>query len=201
MTAQVADIVFYRGKPYSLAGVSGQKELYEPKTYGMKPVGICTACWRGYQCEYAVDHEKLILRNLAINLDLTATMAGISHAVPISATELFGVSPVANSNKDRWFQFEYKGMTGPIPYSGGLLIADDFIRELYVHMGFHPAWKYREVHELIFEQGKLESAADRSEQMAQLREGVKRESLELGRDAKRTDIEAWVDKSFSLKYS
>ena len=45
-------------------------------------------------------------------------------------------------------------------------LADGFIQNLYVHMGFHPAWKYREVHELLFEDGRLLHAQDRSAAMA-----------------------------------
>ena len=199
MTAQIADIVFYRGKPYSLAGISGERELFDPGSHGMKARGTCTACGRGYHCTYAIgDGGQLILRDLAINLELTAAITGVSHPLPISAPELFGVNPNKDPEKDGWFNHSYKDMSGPIPFTGGLLIADDFIRELYVHMGFHPAWKYREVHELIFEQGLLKSATDRSNQMAQLREGIKVESLKPNRTA---DIGAWVEKCFSLKYS
>lgn len=42
-----------------------------------------------------------------------------------------------------------------VPLSGGLLLGEGFIQELYVHMGFHPAWKYLHVIELIFEGGQL----------------------------------------------
>lgn len=54
-----------------------------------------------------------------------------------------------------------------IPFSSGLLLGDGFIRELYVHMGFHPAWKFERVVELIFEGGQLTRSHDRSEQLAE----------------------------------
>jgi hypothetical protein len=31
----------------------------------------------------------------------------------------------------------YRDLRQLIEFTGGLLLADDFIRELYVHMGFH----------------------------------------------------------------
>ena len=39
-------------------------------------------------------------------------------------------------------------------------------------MGFHPAWKYEEVHELVFESGILESESDLSSRMAEIRDKV-----------------------------
>lgn len=49
--------------------------------------------------------------------------------------------------------YEFKDV--PIPLSGGLLLGEGFIQELYAHMGFHPAWKCLHVIELIFEGGQL----------------------------------------------
>jgi hypothetical protein len=87
-----------------------------------------------------------------------------------------------------------------IGYTGSLLLGHDFIRELYVHMGFHPAWKYREIHELVFDKGRLVNAADRSTEMAMLRD-----SLSGTKDAPGSimneDVAAWVERCFSLKYN
>ncbi|HEV8061785.1 MAG TPA: hypothetical protein VGP68_18045 [Gemmataceae bacterium] len=103
----------------------------------MKPVPRCSACWRGFFCTYLVEEPRLLLDQLSICLDEPAT-------------SLFGVSPKLDEGKIRLFDVVYEGLRRPLLYSGGLLLAQDFIKELYVHMGFHPAWKYREVYELIF---------------------------------------------------
>src|SRR5262249_28106356 len=135
------------------AGINGEG-LFDPAEHGMKPVGISTACWRGFVCAYRVEDQALILDNLSVHL------AG-------SAPDLFGIRPN---------QFEagvnYEDLSHKVPYTGGLLIAREFIKELYVHMGFHPAWKYREVHELVFENGTLIQQADRSDEMAELRHRI-----------------------------
>jgi hypothetical protein len=55
------------------------------------------------------------------------------------------------------------------PFTGGLLLGAGFIRELYVHMGHQPAWKYTEVLELTFDDGRLTLVHDRSELMGQRR--------------------------------
>ncbi len=41
---------------------------------------------------------------------------------------------------------------------------------LYVHMGYHPAWKYEKVHELIFENGLLIEDRDISAKMKEYRD-------------------------------
>jgi hypothetical protein len=52
--------------------------------------------------------------------------------------------------------------------SGAVVAAHcGFIAELYVHMGHHPAWKYTQVLELIFDDGCVAALNDRSELMAQ----------------------------------
>jgi len=45
----------------------------------------------------------------------------------------------------------------------------EFTRDMYLHMDLHPAHKFRVVHELIFEDGNLQEAFDRSQEMANFR--------------------------------
>ncbi|MGH2607253.1 MAG: hypothetical protein ACRDG5_11745 [Anaerolineales bacterium] len=71
----------------------------------------------------------------------------------------------------------YEGLNHPLPFTGGVLAGKDFIRKLYVHMGFHPAWKFATVHELRFEAGRLTGRADRSEAMARQREALEGKPL------------------------
>src|SRR5262249_46427671 len=101
MTAQVTDAVSYRGQDYSIAGING-KGLFDPAEHGMKPVGICTACWRGFVCAYRVEGQALILDKLSVDL------AG-------SAPDLFGIRPnqfAAGVN--------YEDLSHKVPYTGGL---------------------------------------------------------------------------------
>ena len=187
MTAQFSDQVRYRGKGYSLAGRNGPG-LFDPTAHGLEPVGTCSACWRGYVCAYAVQDRKLLLDALAVCLDGPAR-------------PLFGVAPKPDKRGIRLFDAVYEGLAHPLPYSGGLLIAADFIEELYVHMGFHPAWKYREVHELVFRDGELVQEADRSEQIAEFRRELGDRPLEPARDARQTDIRRWIEQCFSQDYT
>jgi hypothetical protein len=186
MTAQFPDSVKYRGKSYSLAGRNGSG-LFDPTAHGLTPVGKCTACWRGFVCTYAVEGGHLLLDSLSICLNA-------------SAPALFGILPKPEEGQFRLFDAIYEGLAQRVPYTGGLLLADDFIEELYVHMGFHPAWKYREVHELIFRDGELIHAADRSALMAELRRKMSNRPREPGVGATRAEIARWVEECFNQEY-
>jgi hypothetical protein len=169
MTAQFSDNVRYLDRDLALSGVKGS-ELFEPKRHGLEPQMQSTACWRGFVCTYAVSDGGLFLEELRIGLsppEEQEVQAG-------RGKPLFGQTP---RYVDAWDEhIVYERLHAPVAFSGGLLVAADFIRELYVHMGFHPAWKYREVHELLFEKGRLVEARDCSQAMHGVRERL-RESL------------------------
>jgi hypothetical protein len=186
MTAQFSDPVKYRGKRYAIVGKNGTG-LFDPTLHDMKPVGKCSACWRGFVCTYAVEGGRLLLDAFAVCLD---------NLAPV----LFGVSPKPDEGRIRLFDAVYKRLNHRVTYTGGLLLADGFIDELYVHMGFHPAWKYREVHELVFQDGTLVQEDDRSEQIAEFRRELGNRPLEPGTGAKRAEIKRWIEHCFSQDY-
>ncbi len=90
-----------------------------------------------------------------------------------------------------------------MPFTGGLLLANDFVQDLYAHMGFHPAWKFHNVREVLFEAGRLTGDIDRAAEMAEVRtkfiEQAKSSGERVGRPAD-VEIEAWIEKCFSREY-
>jgi hypothetical protein len=184
MTAQVSDTFDYVNETYSLVGVKGTG-LFKPAAHGLQPVGMCTACWRGYQCEYGISRERrLLIMNLSVMV--------------------MGNPPKINGVKaekgNSFFTHRYQGLNLPIIYSGGVLLGSGFLTDLYVHMGFAPAWKFRKVHELIFDGGQLTAAHDRSEQMRAFREEMKDRNLGPENPDDRASVEAWIARTFSLEY-
>lgn len=164
MTAQINDIFRCRKHDYSVAGIS-EGELFEPSLLDLKPAGTCSACWRGYQAGFALSDSRLVLDALHVNL----LKAGEGYEREEGPT-INGVKPARPQGKYDWFNNHYEHLKYHLEYTGGLLLADGFIQELYVHMGFHPAWKYERVVELIFEAGVLKREFDRSERMAEIRQ-------------------------------
>ena len=179
MTAQYNDLCFHRGTEFSVAGISGSG-LFDPGSVGVKPVGFSSACWRGYIAHYTVNDAKLFLTSLHI---------GLPQGQP---PRLFGVSPAST----KWLGWLYDGFQLPIAFTGGLLLASGFLKELYVHMGFHPPWKYERVSEVLFDAGRMVEEHDRSIQMAAVRTKLSREEKQLHDQS----IPRWIEKCFSRDY-
>jgi hypothetical protein len=193
MTAQINDTCFHRKIHFDLAGISGDG-LFEPSRVGLKPVAICSACWRGYVAHYSIIGEALFLTRLCVYLsEDDAALARTGKGL-----EIFGVMPVAQTK--RGANFLYRGLRVPILFSGGLLLADEFIPELYIHMGFHPAWKYKNVREVVFDSGMLAQDDDRSSEVAQVRAELIKDNPQSRGMPRQNEIEAWVKKCFSRDY-
>jgi hypothetical protein len=86
-------------------------------------------------------------------------------------------------------------------FTGGFLIASGFMDEFYVHMGFHPAWKYKKVHELIFEKGHLVQASDKSQKIAEIRSKMRNLELSPMPGASLDEFSEWINNCFSRDYS
>ena len=196
MTAQFPDSFIYNDKEYDLVAYSAE-EPFNPTQLGFNPVGACSACWRGYIAKYSLEaDENLILKDLSLSLFEVTGM----EMKAIRGKSINGVLPAQDDHLS-FLNNHYENINLSLRYTGGMLIVDDFIQDLYVHMGFHPAWKYREVHELIFEEGRLRSANDRSAEMAEIRKDLAERSLRPDMDAGWKEIFAWIERTFDQKYS
>jgi hypothetical protein len=186
----------YRGREYTLAGIS-EGELFDPSLLDLEPAGTCTACWRGYQAVFGLAGSRLVLDALHVNL--LAPGEGYERQ---EGPTINGVKPIGPRVEHDWFNNHYEGLNYHLEYGGGLLLADGFIRELYVHMGFHPAWKYETVIELIFEAGVLQQEFDRSERMAEIRRTVmeSRPEHDPDRTPTREEIARFVERAFDRSY-
>lgn len=190
MTAQFSDSVNYKNEEFAIAGMRGDG-LFSPRNFGLEPQPISTACWRGFVCWYQLQSEILQLQKLWIRIEqpLEDTRKAIGPT-------LLGVRPKYVESDGC---LAYENLNYPVAFSGGLLIGRDFISELYVHMGFHPAWKFCHVHELLFEDGVLLVARDLTSEMEHVRAKVSTRSLQPKNAGKET-MQKWVEKCFSLDY-
>ena len=145
MTAQEPDSFIYNNRNYHMVAYSAEEPI-NPASLGFEPVGLNSDCWRGYISVYSIDEDKrLILKHLYLGLYDPIEQLG----KPIQGKPIGMVSPVTPDDYDDEFFFlnnHYKDVDLIIDYGGGILIGNGFIDELYEHMGFHPAWKYGEVH-------------------------------------------------------
>jgi hypothetical protein len=191
------DELALNGDAFEIVGKNGDN-LFDPADYDLKPVGACSACWRGFVCRYVVENCRLYLDRARLSLAKDQQLRVDYNRDPPT---LFGKSAKSTMGKEpRIFNAVFDDLHTPIAYSGGLLIAKDFIRELYVHMGFHPAWKFRIVHELIFNGGELVESHDRSAAIDEFRNDMKDAPLKPGADSTRGEIRQWIERCFSQDY-
>jgi hypothetical protein len=66
VTAQFQDGFGYEGHSWRLLGISGG-ELFDPKSVGIHPQKMCSACYRGFVCGYDVTSEGIFLGELVVN--------------------------------------------------------------------------------------------------------------------------------------
>jgi hypothetical protein len=195
MTTQISDGVFFEGTQFALCGCNGN-ELFEPTRYGLIPTMASTACYRGWMSEYSVA-EELLLQDLYVFHDAGLPAKNrrpngptINSIPPISPNSLCG------------FNCLYKDLNLPIPFTGGLLLGDGFVKQSGFNMGFHPYWRYESVIELIFENGKLSRAEDKSSIALEVRNkhlvsGV----LGINEIVGDKEVTRWIEQSFSLSYN
>src|SRR5262245_7836915 len=113
MTAQINDTFFYRGEEYNIAAIQGQR-LLKPQDFGMEPEALHTACWRGYYCEYKLEGGEFFLAQMTM-------LEKDNNYVPIQ-----DISPEIKDH-----EATYKGLRVKVPFTGRMLLAKDFIDEMY----------------------------------------------------------------------
>ena len=165
VTAQISDFVELDGTTYSIAGVDGGP-LFDPAAHDIQPTAISTACWRGYVCWYGVETGELRLTKLV--LGIASKVAG--QPVEPGRSLLGSVAVPTDSPVGGGLEIDGIGLL--VPFTGSLLLGEGFVRSTYVHMGFHPAWRFESVVELLLTDGTLTGRHDRSAEFAAIRQRI-----------------------------
>lgn len=190
ITAQIPDIFRFENEEYAIAGVNG--EIFIPEKWGIHPVGMCSANWKGYLIIYVLHDDKLVLNQLRVSLG----EFNERDFTPKMGPEINGTQPEYDPLQEP--NNSYEDLNLPLNFTGGILLGKDFIQELYVHMGFHPAWKYKTVYELVFQDGKLIEKRNLTEKMEEIR--FKLTDKPLKPDFSKTDLQEWIQSTFRLDY-
>lgn len=181
MTAQISDSVVYRGRTFTLAGINGTG-LFEPSQHGFRPLSLSTDCRRGFYCTYEVVDASLRLKDAYIVLGQ-------------QPRGLFGIPSEYDPSESL---HSFRELHAPVPFTGTLLLAGGLLRDLTVNMGFHPAWKFSEVHELLVENGQVLCAEDRSAHMAEARALLSVLPLRPKDPRDNQEVAEWVSRCFRL---
>lgn len=159
MTAQIGDQFRYKNAEFEITAQRPHLQ-FNPLDYGIIPEAACTACWRGFWCVYDISPDGIFLSDLYIN-------SAVDYY-----PEICGVRPEKRAEDDFLSYMGhqlYKGLNIKIPYTGKILIGDNFLRLFYIHNGFQCPWGYRKLIELVFEDGKLVAANNHSRIAAKIR--------------------------------
>jgi hypothetical protein len=157
-TAQIPDKFMFKGSEYSLIGKT-EGEFARPEQFGMSPVMIHTACYRGYYATYELTDKGLFLRELTMR-------EKDEKYLPIS-----DISPEMNTNEHR---ATYHNLNVPVQFSGKIRLAKDFIRDFYIHMGYQKPTAFKTVLDITLKDGRVVEIKDRSEEMEKKRGAFKK---------------------------
>ena len=119
MTYQLRDTFILNGQEYGIEQIiSNNYSWFNPYHYGFSPYYTCTACWRGYQCCYAINEGRLNLITLNINNngDKYPTFKKIEADI------------IKSHN---WFSASYNNIFFDFKVTGKVIVAKDFIYEKY----------------------------------------------------------------------
>ncbi len=186
MTGQIPDRFRYEGEEYDLVGLDGEK-LYEPIDFGITTQMASTACWRGYQMVYDCRDGKLILDEMHTR---TSDKIVVNGVTPEEPEKEGGYS---------FFNTIYKDLGLKTKFTGSVLLAKDFISEMYVHMGFQSPDSYRIVIEVHAVDGDIIEVKDLSDEMEKRRR-TGRVAPSMPDSDGDSDIKDWISDRFSLDY-
>ncbi len=118
---------------------------------------LSTACYRGFYATYELKEGTLFLKELTLR-------EKNRNYLPIE-----GIEP-------EWeeYQATYHNLKVMVPYTGKIRLAKDFIRELYIHMGFQKATAFKTVLDITLKDGRIVEINDRSQEIEQKRGAFKR---------------------------
>jgi len=156
MTAQIPDTFLFKGEEYSLIGIQGG-DLASPEKFGMEPLMISTACYRGFYGTYELTEEALYLRALTIR-------EKNGNYLPIE-----GIEPVKED-----YQATYRRLSVAVSFTGKIRLAKDFIEELYIHMGYQKPTAFKTVLDISMKDGRVVDINDRSQEMERKRGAFKK---------------------------
>ncbi len=188
MTGQIANQFKYEGEIYELVAYHGES-LYSAEDFGITTQTASTACWRGYQAFYDCVNGELILDALHVRTE--------------DKIVINGVAPEENKElaEDSWAFFNtiYENLSLKTKFTGSILLGKDFIREMYVHMGFQSPESFKTVIDIEVSDGDIIKITDMSARMEERRRlGQEKPSRPPTLEDK--DVGDWVKDRFSQEY-
>lgn len=161
MTIQRSDYVLFKGKKYSICGVTGEG-LFDPRNFDIPTFWVQSCCGKGFYCLYSIEEEELRL------VSFSAGYNGLER-IKIKygkGKEFLGQKPVIKDDS----YAHYENLPGfRVNFTGSLLIGDDYIEDLPWREGVQP-FHFKEVLELFIQNGKIQNIIDCSQKVSEIRD-------------------------------
>lgn len=195
--------LLYRERLFVIDSVKGAG-LFRPEQHGLSPQIVSIPDVGRYQCTYSVSDEALYLEHFRLRLPYVERLRIRAGRGP----RLFDKEASVDSDDNAHLPVVYQDLHALVAFSGGMLLGDGYIhalslpapmREVRMH-SVHTALCWREVHELLFQEGHLMEARDVSDAAARLREELAVESSEPGTPAWSEDLQYRLRNLFRLDY-
>ena len=154
MTRQISDLFVIDGEEYEGRGITDS--LVNPIEFGITPMMLHTACYRGFVCRFSLD-GAVRLTQLKVR-SRVGTYPAIDGVLP-------HIDPDSKIAK-------YDGLALEIQYSGHLHLGRDAIPERYVHIGYAHLTEFRKVVKVTCELGVVTGITDVSAEVALQREAL-----------------------------
>jgi len=169
LTGQEPDRVYYMDEKCDLVGFKG-KGISFPIDFGIETHSRSTNCHRGYIITYQIIEDRLKLDGFWFNSN-DNEFPLINEVKPKKISE---EAAKQGEYIQTLFEYEYKNIDMIMNFSGNLLLAKDFIKSQYVHMGFQSSSAYKTVLKIDFKDGIIENVEDKSKEAKKARKKGKR---------------------------
>lgn len=162
MTMQIKESFYHSDSKHTIVSCSAPLEFH-PAKYGLKPVPYTTACHKGYWCNYALQGKQFILRDLFIHTD------NDMYPPIFNCVAVFDQDFPHTHSRHR----VYKDLCYPTNYTGKILIGTKEVPTYYIDGIWGIPWSYKELKELVFDQGVLIAEIDHSETAKDIRKFIR----------------------------
>lgn len=160
MTTQIKDSVSYERADYGIVGFYGEG-LFVPSSQNIEVQAASSDCWRGFRCHYFISDDQLFLAEVTFWLSEQDRRRVQQGRGPSTFARSIGRCV---GDEKAWSegqlgscgiseQYRVSELEELTPFTGGLLLARDFVWERHEDTNFHPAFQYSTVIEVRFENG------------------------------------------------
>jgi hypothetical protein len=155
--------------------------LFDPAQVGIKPVGMTTACYRGFICNYEISDDTLFLAGLVVwgSSPSYPSIGGVAPTIDRSYSTFVSAAVEADipgftlrTSEDTCGPAVYREIRLPVPFDGRIILGRE---NLFPYARGCSLYNWREIHECLFTRGRLDRAVDFSAVFARMREAVKRQ--------------------------